>query len=243
MNDVEVLTLMTELLIIFTVLTTSICIILLIQIIKAEKIARPFLFSLFIYFFFLSVANIFQIIHNFNNFDLIINEFGINGIYTTYIVFTLTFAAPIFLIYQIEKKFFPDLKIHSKYHLFSLTSLILFIIFNIIVVYSAAFLNYEIYPNFKIGQNPAIFIVIPLFTLEFLYIIVAFFYLGYKSVGKYRKYAYFVSLGWLTNNIANVITTLFYVVPSSQNLYFIAKFIGVIIVAYCLYSFYTLKEK
>ena len=47
---------------IFIVLFSVIAAFLLVQIKRAEKIARPFLFSLCIYFLFLTIANVFQML-------------------------------------------------------------------------------------------------------------------------------------------------------------------------------------
>jgi hypothetical protein len=215
-----------------------ICLVLIIQIKKAAKLARPFLTSFLIYFIGLTFANIFQIYHNVSNFDYIVAN-QLIGMYTTYLVFILTFISPIYLIYQIEKIFFSNMKFQSKYHLISLTCIALFIVFNIRVISSAA-LGDSIYPDFKI-LNYIIFSTL-LFGLELFYIVIAFLYLASKAVGKYRKYSIWVSLGWLTNNAANIIVIIGSVIVSSQNLYFIAKIIGVLVFAYCLYSLYTLKE-
>ncbi len=238
LTDAESLSLMTLLLILFTIFMSIICLFLLIQIKKAEKVARPFLTSFLLYFLLLTVANLFQIYHNVLNFDYIIVN-GLIGMYTTYIVFLLTFIAPIYLIYQIEKKFFMNMKSQSKFHLFTILILLLLILFNIRVI-TAVLDGASIYPRFVILDY--IVFATMLFGLELFYIVFAFLYLGYKAVGKYRKYAIWVSLAWLTNNAANVIVIIGNVIVSSQNLYFIAKIIGVLVFFYCLYNLYTLTE-
>jgi len=237
LTDEESLWLLTLLLIIFSILMAIICVILYVQIMKSEKVAKPFLKSFLFYFLILTIANFFQIYYNVTHFTFII-ENNMIGMYTTYIVFLLTFAAPIYLIYQIEKIFFPNMKIQAKFHFFSMISLILLILFNIAVI-NDALLGEEIFPTFTLMNY--IIIVAPLFALQLFYIVIAFLYLGYKAIGNYRKYSYLVSLGWFANHIANVIVVIFYVYPSSQNLYFIAKIIGVVVVAYCLYKLYALK--
>ena len=238
LTDEETIVVMTSLLLIFSLLTALICMILIVQIKKSEKIARPFLSSLMIYFLSLTIANILQVLYNISNFNLILVNIENLEIYSIYFVFLLTYFAPIYLIYQIEKKFFPEMKIQSKYHLFSILSLIIFVIFNIRVLVDV-FSGMDIFAGFDLKNY--LITTFMIFSLQLLYITFAFFYLGYKAMGKYRKYAILVSVGWIINNIANVITTLFYVIPSSRPLYFILKYLGVIIVAYCLFKFYTYK--
>jgi len=237
LTDEQSLWVLTFLLVVFSFLMLIISIILFTQIMKSEKIARPFLKSLMLYFLLLTIANFFQIYYNLTHFPFIL-ENQLIGMYTTYFVFLLTFAAPIYLIYQIEKIFFPNMKIQAKSHIFSMISLVLFILFNISVLVRAI-LGEEIFPIFTLMNY--LIIVVPLFALQLFYIVIAFFYLGYKAIGKYRKYCYLISLGWFANHVANVIAVLFYVYPSDQNLYFIVKIIGVLIVAYCLYNLYKLR--
>lgn len=233
--------LLTILLAIFTIIVTGISIILLIQILKSEKEARGFLFNLFLYFLLLAIANIQQVIYNILNLETLILSPDLQ-IYTTFFVFLLTLAAPIYLIFQIEKIFFPNSKITFKYHLFAIIILILFIVFLIDVTYSAI-IDMGVIINFQLMDF--VLIAMPLLGLEILFILFSFLYLGIKSSGKYRQFSFIVSLGWLLNYAVNTVATLalFSLLPSTIVILFIPKLFGVILTAWGLYRLYALKSR
>ncbi len=230
--------LVTILLIAFTIIVAVICLFLLIQLLRADKEARPFLISLFFYFLLLCVANSLQVVYNILNYDILVAPSYDITFYTTFFVFLLTLAAPIYLIYQIEKIFFQS-KILAKYHTFSLLNLILYIAFLGIVSFQA-FNDISVITEFNFINY--IFVAGALLGLQILFVICAFFYLGIKSTGRYRLYAIFIALGWLANYAANTLATLVTTLtPTVILALFIPKLIGVVLTAIGLYKFYALK--
>ena len=92
-------------LIIFTIILFAISIYILIKLLEAEKEARPFLRGLFLYFLLMALVNLIQSIVFMLNPSITYNL----GVYNNYIVVCLIYFAPIFLIYQIERLYFPVL--------------------------------------------------------------------------------------------------------------------------------------
>ncbi len=223
----------------FGIVELIISIILLIQILKSDKIARPFLNSVFIYFFLLTIANFQQVYYNIINFSDIVKT-GELRIYTTFWVFLLTLSAPIYLTYEIEKLFFQGKSIISKKHIFTIISLLLFgyylYIMFLEVIKDINFVNTFVLANYM-------FAIIPLLAFQVLLFIFAFLYLAIKTTEKYRTYSLFVSLGWLLNYAINTIVTLVETIaPILVIILLIPKLLGVIITAIGFYKLYMLKR-
>lgn len=223
----------------FSIVVLVISLFLLFKLIKSEKIARPFLLGVFIYFILLAIANFQQLFHNIIFFDIIVAS-GQLRIYTTFWVFLLTSVAPIYLIYETERLFFVKTKIGSKYHLFSLTSLILFIIY-LIRMFIAVIHDASVIENFNVSDFTLV--VIPLIFFQVTFFILVFLYLAIKSTDKYRLYALMVNLGWLLNYLVNLATTILpSISPIWVSILLILKCIGVIMVVIGFYSLYSLKS-
>jgi len=226
---------------IFSIGVNIICLILLIQILKSEKVARPFLLSLLIYFLFLTIANYQQLGHNMLNFQEIANSPDQLRFYTTMFVFILTLAAPLYLIYEIEKIFFTGTKLVSKYHIFSIINFLLYLIF-IIVISTTAVTNPNALIDFVLADY--LFVIgLPL-GLQLLFIVFTFLYVAIKSTGKYRIYSLLISLGWFLNYAMNTIVELTVAMPDIVVItLLIPKLIGMSMAAFGFYKLYALKRE
>ena len=223
----------------FGVIVSIICVILLRQVIKGDKIARPFLLSVLIYFALLAIANFQQVAHNTIYFDDIVAS-GELRIYTTFWVFLLTVTAPLYLTYEIEKVFLSDIKLGSKYHIFTILSLVLY------TIYWYAMIIGVIIPNrfseFKFQDF--FFEIGGLLGVQVLFFILSFLYVGIKTTGSYRTYSLMVSLGWLLNYAVNtIVTTVQAIQPIVVIILLVPKLAGVIISAIGFYQLYALKSK
>ncbi|MHA1267006.1 MAG: hypothetical protein ACTSRS_17340 [Candidatus Helarchaeota archaeon] len=230
--------LITILLIIFAIILGCICLYLAIQIKRSDPLARPFLLSLFLYFFLLCIANIQQAVHNFLNYDQLVLPDVKVTFYTTFVVFVLTLAAPIYLIFQIEKIFFPNSKIVAKVHLTTISNLLFFTTFLGIVSFQASE-DITIITEFNFLDY--FYVAGVLLAIQIIFVICAFLYLGIKAAGNYRLYALLIALGWLANYAANTVATLAILTPTVILALFIPKLVGVIITAIGLFKLYALR--
>lgn len=226
---------------VFGIVVLIICVFILIQIVKSESVAQPFLSSLLIYFLLLAIANFQQVGHNLLFFQQIIATTEPLRYYTTFFVYLLTLAAPIYLIFQIEKIFFQDSKIMSKYHLSSIVIIILFVVFLLNVLGFAVTIDIYVVINFRLLYF--ILVIIPLLGIEVLFVIIAFLYLGIKSKNEYRLYSLMVCIGWLLNYAANSVVTVFNVSEITTLILFIPKLLGVVLTAYGLFKLYSLRAE
>jgi len=225
---------------IFGIILIIISLILLRETIKSEKIARPFITSVFLYFFLLAIANIHQVYHNTINFENILQSMELR-LYTTFFVYLLTITAPIYLTYEIEQLFFAEKKIFSKYHIFTFTSLVLYAVYITVmmleIIRDINFINVFILSQFNLFMVPLIIFQVFFFTIAFLY-------LAIKTTEKYRRYSLMVSLGWLLNYAVNAIITFPPTIePILVIILLIPKLLGVIITAIGFYKLYSLKKE
>ncbi|MHA1229669.1 MAG: hypothetical protein ACTSRP_04555 [Candidatus Helarchaeota archaeon] len=224
--------------IIFATILLIIAIYILNKLIKSEKQARPFLISLSIYFFLMSLVSYIQsavfIIYPNLEYDY--------GIYNDYFAVVLIYLAPIALIYEIEKIYFPEKKIFSKYHIITSIVIILTALFLIFSIYDALFNPAFFYP---FEMRKYWYINYSSWTIIVVFICVSFFYLGTKTTGLYRRYSYLICLGWAINQIINAAVQLleFNVVIQLIPLLIIfsIKFLGAILTAYGFYKLYSLS--
>lgn len=232
--------LITILLGIFAIILGIICAFLSLQIKRSEKLARPFLTSLLLYFLLLCIANIQQVIHNILNYDNLVPPSVTVTFYTTFFVFVLTLAAPIYLIFHIEKIFFPDSRLAAKYHLITLLNVVLFIAF-VVNVGILAISDITVITDFDFMKFR--FLGGGLLFIQVLFVIFAFLYLGIKSSGRYRTYALLVSIGWLMNYAANALATFLSLSSTVILILFIPKLLGVILTSWGLYRLYALRSE
>ncbi|MHA1278779.1 MAG: hypothetical protein ACTSQI_22075 [Candidatus Helarchaeota archaeon] len=228
----------TMILIMFALVMAALCVFLLIQIVKSEKIALPFLLSLFIYFFLLCIANIQQVVYNFINMEALSLPSEPLVIYSTFFVYLLTLVAPIYLIFQIEKIYFPNSKLTAKIHIVTVLNVILFSAFVGYVSYLASS-DITIITDFNFID----FLLLGgvLLGLQVIFVIIAFLYLGIRATGRYRLYAILVALGWLLNYGANTIAILGTLQSSVILLLLIPKLLGIVLTAFGLYRLYGLR--
>ncbi len=224
---------------IFIILFLIIATFLLVQIIKAEKIARTFLFSLFIYFLFLTIANGFQMYKYIETYaigEIYVVDQKVSSVMLTF----FTAAAPLLLIFQIEKKFITETKIFSKYHIFFVINIIDYTVILIMAIIMG--IN-DPAPLTNVGVTTFGPIVLPLHIAVLIFIIATFGLLGLKSTGKYRQYAFMIAIGWTINQILNAFHQFMpsdFLTDITTTLIFIGKYIGMIITASGFYLLYSL---
>lgn len=227
---------------IFIALFSVIAIFLMIQIIKVEKIARPFLFSLFIYFLFLTIANFFQLFKYFEALaigDLYIYDQKVSSIMLTF----FAAAAPLLLIFQVEKKFIVEIKFFSKYHVFFIINVISYAL----IIITAIIMGIND-PSSLINVGVTTFgaYVLPLHIAVLVFVIATFGFLSLRSTGKYRLYAFIIAFGWAFNQILNAFHQFLpgaFLNDITTTLIFIGKYAGMIITAYGFYQLYSLQKK
>ena len=228
---------------IFVVLLFTISLFLAIQSLKAEKIAKPFLFSVVIFFLAYAFANFFLTFRYFGTF-IYGNEFVYDQKANSFFTNISAVIAPLLLTFQVEKRFLPDIKFLSKYHLFFILNLISFCIIGsitIIVLITKPILLFD--PAFATATFGAF--ILPFFSISNIFFMVAFAYLSKKSTGKFRTYAFIIGFGWLINQCGNLLHQ--FVNASLLNnvtttIFFMAKWIGTFMTAYGFYKLYTMKN-
>ena len=228
---------------IFVLLLLTISLFLLIQSFKAEKIAKPFLYSLVVFFLAYAFANFFLTLNNvetFINGDLVVYDQKANSFFTN----ICAVIAPLLLTFQVEKRFLTDTKFLSKYHIFFVLNLISFCIIGtitIVVLITNPILLFD--PAFATATFGAF--ILPFFSISNIFFMVAFAYLSKKSTGKFRTYAFIIGFGWLINQCGNLLHQ--FVNASLLNnvtttIFFMAKWIGTFMTAYGFYKLYTMKN-
>jgi len=241
------------LLIVFGIILTIIGTILIYQILKSEKIARPFLSSLMVYFFLMATCNFIQA------WAFLVGEFPqeVGTIYNNYFCVVAIYLAPLWLIYMTEKHYFPQIKLISKIHIFSL----------VLWIFIGAFFALSF---IEMIPDPAQFLAeyqmmryqtlaIMIWFLEVAIIIFVFAYLALQSTDKYRAYSVLIAIAWFLNQAMNLLlqlpeqgaqwglvggfeNTILHKSASFITVIFIFKYIGAIMTAYYLYKLYHLKE-
>lgn len=208
-----------------------------IQYFTVEKIARPFLLGLGLYFFLMAACNLIQGYEYFVNpsaYELII--------YDNYFTISLIFIAPLVLIFQIEKTYFPERKSLSKFHLVSLIILILVIIFFALTIPLAVsdplFLD-----NFRMADYGVLTYIS--WGLIVIFICGAFLYFGIKSSGKYRLYSLIIFLGWGVNQLINAAGQLTgqFAINIDITIIFIIKIVAAVVTAFGFVKLYALRNK
>jgi len=226
---------------IFITLFSIIAAFLLIQIKRAEKIARPLLFSLYIYFLFLTIANVFQMFKYIETYALgqpYLYDQKVSSLMLTF----FAAAAPILLIFQVEDKFLREIKIFSRYHVFFAINVI-----SLTVIIISAIIMGITDPTSLMNVGVTTFgpYVLPLHIAVLVFVIATFGLLALKSTGKYRTYAFLIALGWTINQILNAFHQF---LPGallndiSTTIIFIGKYIGMIVTAVGFYKLYSLQK-
>ena len=151
-------------------------------------------------------------------------------------------AAPLLLIFQVEKKFLVERKIFSQYHVFFLLNLI-----SLTVIIISAIIMGINDPTSLLNVGVTTFgaYVLPLHIAVLVFVIATFGFLALRSTGKYRLYAFLIALGWGINQILNAFHQF---LPGAllnditTTLIFIGKYTGMIITAYGFYQLYSLQK-
>jgi len=218
-------------LLIFSLLLIAIGIFIVIQYLKVEKVARPFLLGLFLYFFLMALINLIQM------YEYLVNPSAITlvGIYNNYFAVICIVIAPIPLIFQIEKTYFQN-KFLAKFHLATLTVLVITAIFLALTVPSAVsdplfFATFTMTGNLMNAASWAIIV---------LFICGAFLYLGIKSSGKYRLFSLIIFFGWGANQVINAVGQL--ALTLNISVIFIIKIVAAVVTAYGFIKLYNLRS-
>ena len=219
--------------IIFIIIMSIIAVYLLYQITQVEKVAQLFLLSLFIYFLFMNLSNVVQVVDYailYNQGTTIIppNTRMMNSIPS----FMCSGIAPILLIHQVEKKFFPNIQVFSKYHLLMVINILTAIVFIVMIV-------------LQVPTNIMVILLYPVWGINVIFISITFLILALRSTGKYMQFAFLISIGWAINNLSNVFHGLFGASVLNDftfGLIFLGKCIGTIMAAYGFYKIYSLKK-
>ena len=152
-------------------------------------------------------------------------------------------AAPLLLIFQIEKKFLAETKFFSKYHVFFVINIIDYTV----IVISAIIMGINDPDSLvNVGVNTFGPYVLPLHIAVLLFVIATFGLLGLKSTGKYRVYAFTIAIGWSINQILNAFHQFLpgeFLNDLTTTLIFIGKYMGMIITASGFYLLYSLQNK
>lgn len=222
-------------LLIFGLILISIGIFIIVQFIKVEKIARPFLGGLFLYFIMMSAVNLIQSGVYFINPSL----FSTTGIYNNYYAVILIYFAPLLLVFQIEKTYFQN-KLLAKFHFVTLTIIIINASF-LATTLPAAIADPSFIDNFAMTDyflNTVNWVIIVSF------ICTAFLYLGIKSSGKYRLWSLVIFFGWVTNQAINAIGQLlpYATLLEFMTLIFIIKMAAALVTALGFVSLYALRS-
>lgn len=219
-------------LLIFSLILIVIGIFIVIQYLQVEKVARPFLMGLFLYFFLMALVNLIQM------YEYLVNPSAIAlvGIYNNYFAVICVFIAPIPLIFQIEKTYFEN-KLFAKFHLATLTVLVITAIFLALTAPSAIsdplfFATFTMTSNL---ENVASWAIIVLFICG------AFLQLGIKSSGKYRLYSLVISFGWGVNQVINAAGQL--ALALNITVIFVIKIVAAVVTAYGFIKLYNLRDR
>ena len=168
---------------------------LMIQLKKMDKIARPFVLSVVFYFLCISLGGIFMYIYNrgtvwdsnvnIPEYDMLvfINQLGL--------VFLV--IAPLFLIYNLEKKFFQNTLLSDK-HIITIIQIALISLFFLGWIF--------VYTGYPSGNLVSLYLLIMLFQVVFFS--GGFLYIGIKSTGYIKKLAYIVAIGYLALIFVNL---------------------------------------
>ncbi|NVM54391.1 MAG: hypothetical protein HWN66_11870 [Candidatus Helarchaeota archaeon] len=221
-------------LLIFGIILIIIGTFIVVQYLKVEKVARPFLLALFLYFFLMALVNLIQMYIYFVD----PSPFASQGIYHNYFAVILIFFAPLALIYQIEKTYFKN-KLLAKYHLATLMIIIINIVFLVQTIPSAVtdptFIDNFVMNDYTINiVNWGIMVVA---------ICGAFLYLGLKSSGRYRLWSFVIFFGWGGNQIINGVGQLspYSTLVQLMTPIFIIKIAAAIVTAFGFIKLYSLR--
>jgi hypothetical protein len=228
-------------LIIFTIILFAISGYIFLKLLKAEKEAFPYLRGLFIYFLLMALVNLIQSIIFMLNPSISYNL----GVYNNYIVVCLIYFAPVFLIYQIERLYFPEQKILSKYHIISLFVIVSFVIF-LIWTGIEVIINPTLFQNFEMGAGLYRYLNYATWFVIVMFICLSFLYLAFRASGKFRIFSIIISIGWGTNQVINAVTQLLAFNRVIQldilTIIFIIKFVGAITTAIGFFKLYSVSE-
>ncbi|MHA1266644.1 MAG: hypothetical protein ACTSRS_15520 [Candidatus Helarchaeota archaeon] len=212
------------------------------QYLKVEKIARPFLLGLWLYFIFMAIVNLSQAFAYFVNPSLLegLAASEVATIYRNYFSVSLIYIAPLLLVFQIEKTYF-QFRLFAKFHVITILIIVLDLLFFIETI-PTVLNNPAVLDNFALtGINPTTmnwFIIVS-------FICMAFLYLGIKSTGKYRLYSLIIFASWAANQLINAFGqfTTYAALMQLMLIIFAIKIMAAICTAYGFIKLYGLRNQ
>ncbi len=210
------------------------------QVISREKVARPFLFSMLIYFALDLVGIIFLYLYNFHT------EFGTKldlsqerdlllvGLQLCALL--LFMVSPSYLIYNLEALVFKKKAIKEK-HVFTIIQIIFVGIMILAII---------LYPNFIL----AALMYVSVSLIQVIFFFAGFLYLTIKSTGKLRINSFLVLLGYIWQFVVNTIY-LFVIISFHEvneaffnliGIIVMFRLAGLLVMAYGLLILYTFSK-
>lgn len=210
---------------------------------NSEKVARPILLSLTIYFTCIIVANVFLFFYNletqFFQPDLIRNADPVITVMAFYALIILNIG-PRDLMYQIEKNSLKK-PIYTKKHILTIIQCIL-----IALIFYNIFTVRLIFPDITIeviGQGVfGLFSLI--LTIDVFFFLVTFFYLASEAPkGPYKKDLRLIAIGYLLTFLGSGATTMIPSVMGRLFVFFFLSIIGAFLMSYGFIKLYSLTQE
>ncbi len=185
---------------------------LLLQIKKMEKIARPFMISMILYFVCDLLGDTLQYWFNrstdYNtNPDLVSNAHYQLLVSMNLLGVIIVLVGPMYLIFILEKKAFQKSLVKEK-HILTILQVSLFLVL--------LFVGFSVY--FMSGNSSLIGLIFVFFAgiifIQVIFFFAGFLYISIKSTGQYRRRALLVSLGYIWQFMVNAFY--FFVIQSYQ---------------------------
>ncbi|TFG01300.1 MAG: hypothetical protein EU540_04045 [Promethearchaeota archaeon] len=221
-----------------------ITIFLLIQLRKADKIAKPFLLTMSIFFLCILIGQILIYIFNIaTKFGTTITVGTPNPMQTIRITgYFLTIGGALPLIYVLERSMFQKSLIKEKH----IVTIIQFLMVISLIIFDLLFLFFQ-FTDTPILLNIAF--IMGLIVTQALFFGGGFFLIGLRSSGEYRRNSLFVAFGYILRVLLNVFSFLYIyrlgASPTQSNLTALTIFMTVInvlnIIAILIMAFGLLK--
>ncbi|MHA1293725.1 MAG: hypothetical protein ACTSQJ_13785 [Promethearchaeota archaeon] len=246
--------------ILFTLIYGFLVLFLIIQFNKVDRIARPFIFSLILYFLFDLVGNLLEYFYNTTTkFDTNIENISLEQLevlsFFNTIGYLLVLIGPIYLIFILEKKSFNK-PIFKKYNIITILQIVLISLIIFVGIYFA--IKYQDLDSIERSEKALPFIA-PLYALiiaiQVMFFSGGFLYISIKSTDKYRKNTFIIAFGYIWQFLINIFYAqlvlklhsgdfagkidLFFVLIS---LMILLRLIGLIVMSYGFLKLYYKKE-
>ena len=187
--------------IVFLIIYGLLIIFLIIQYRQTQKLARPFIFSLILYFIFDSLARVvltfMYYIYEMEEYDALTADPTAALLMLLWVIFLI--FGPIYLIFILEKTIVNKSILKDK-HIFTIVQIILFIT-GILIIFSRQ--DPIITPQ---GLTLGTAFILLVIILQVMFFLTGFLYLSVKSTGEYRRNSLLIFFGYLGQFIVNAIS-------------------------------------